>query len=389
MSLSDCQQISPITCSDIEKRGNVYPFKPRMNINERLRQEDSTNIHILQVISEKEKAGTREVSEAVHMSRSAVLKRIKGLAEKGFLVKEVERLPATGIKPAFVFCLAPGVPVVEIQALYQLLVQSIQTPDTEAQLKLSTQTPEVVLPAPVPVNELKPIDAIRQRILNAEDSGVTSKDLEIELQMPRRTVYDNLNRLVDSGEIKREESVIEGSRVAVYFPPEQEPSLKRISIQLPVHGKAKLVKLQSRTFEVLKILAVEDSAVVADLSKRLAETRGNIHTSLQQLIKIGLVAREERTTRYGREHVYFIPANVSSSKIITAIHQVDLEGSTEMPALPSHQSQESADSQVAHKPSTSDILVQKLPEFDSNWPAEVQAKWFESYQRLIDMSQGK
>ncbi len=312
MPLLKCQAFSPPPYR-VNKCGNVYPL--RMSVKRKLRKEDSINLRILKVVGQKGRAKSREISEAIHLSRSAVLSRTRKLEKKGLLIKEVESLPATGIRPVHFFRLVPELSVTLIQDL---------------------------------LSEVIPGDMVIS----------PAKSAQAPSQKPKK-------------------------------------ELKRVPLHLPSRSGDAL-KLQARTFKVLQIITAEESVVVADLSQRLNETRGNIHTSLQQLIKLGLISREERTTKYGREHVYFLVPEVSKEELIDALDRAkaeaqgiigQIEDADDLDLLPSDRMQGSGDAVISRRPNTIEILVSRLPEFDPSWSAEVQAKWLESYQRLIEISQ--
>lgn len=82
-----------------------------------LREEDLTNLRILQVVGQTGGTRTKEICEKVHLSRSAVLKRTQELEDKGLLIKKLEPLAATGIRPAYFFRLASEVSVSLVEDL--------------------------------------------------------------------------------------------------------------------------------------------------------------------------------------------------------------------------------------------------------------------------------
>jgi|GEM_PF-4513586 len=76
-----------------------------------LREEDLTNLQILHVVGQTGGTRTKEICQKVHLSRSAVLKRTQELEGRGLLIKKLEPLAATGIRPAYFFRLASEVSV--------------------------------------------------------------------------------------------------------------------------------------------------------------------------------------------------------------------------------------------------------------------------------------
>lgn len=127
----------------------------------------------------------------------------------------------------------------------------------------------------------------------------------------------------------------------------------------------------------------------AELSGSRPQTE---HGRLQKLHQFGLLSRTKKLNPDGKPRIHFsIKRGISLDEISELAHKYGIS---------SNQSQDSSTSAILMHPDSSDnqqrqsakqsateMLVARLPEFDPSWPQEVKQSWFESYQKLIEMSQ--
>lgn len=148
-----------------------------------------------------------------------------------------------------------------------------------------------------------------------------------------------------------------------------------------------------KSFIQLLLLFVEHGELsmrqAAGLSGDAPQTQ---HGRFKKLVQFGILQRErKRSSDEKLEFHYFLAPAISQDEILEMAHEYNLIAE---PAFDSSNSEtemtsDSSANQLTKKKhqSATEMLVSRLPEFDPSWPQEVKQSWFESYQKLIEMSQ--
>ncbi|MBT9314132.1 hypothetical protein IXB50_01680 [Leptothoe spongobia TAU-MAC 1115] len=127
----------------------------------------------------------------------------------------------------------------------------------------------------------------------------------------------------------------------------------------------------------------------AELSGDAPQTQ---HGRFTKLTSFGLLKRERKRSEDGiLEFHYSLVPGVSSDEIVELAreHNISTNQSNESSTPETVMTSDSKANQLPEKQrqSATEMLVARLPEFDPSWPQEVKQSWFESYQKLIEMSQ--
>ena len=140
-----------------------------------------------------------------------------------------------------------------------------------------------------------------------------------------------------------------------------------------------------------------------ELTMRQAETatgelRQTNHGRFNRLREADILDREKKRSTEGKlEYHYFLSSRVSKDEIVLEAEKRNVSIADEVKSE-NHNSEAIAktimtDSNLSAaipftqepRPSATELLLEKLPEFNPTWPEEVQAQWLKSYQQLLDM----
>lgn len=127
------------------------------------------------------------------------------------------------------------------------------------------------------------------------------------------------------------------------------------------------------------------------------ELRQTNHGRFKRLVEAGILLRDKKRSAEGKlEYHYFLSPEVSKDEIAAEASRrnISINGETqennhnlEVPTETMTDSKLPAPAQLGQRlrPSATELLLEKLPEFDPTWPEDVKASWLKSYQELINM----
>ncbi|NQE35190.1 hypothetical protein [Microcoleus asticus] len=314
---------------------------------------DNEKLLILLVVDQFNGIGAKELGEKINLSRYAALAHSKQLIEMNLLTADSIPSSKTGIKPAYSFHLAPGAPR---EALYTAAKQRKLKLPKFLENKIEEQYPSA-------------------------NNPIQSLDLKTDL--PELTLPEN--QMAELGFLK-----------------------------------VRLLALPMKSREILMLIE-SDGITTSTTAKKISCEKTTAHKYLKQLFDSGWLARisKNNVTR-GHEHLYFLASGLTKELIETALslpeskvltQQMDQDTndgtvSTSSEQKDSHKdkaldimqitSQESEGKELSlanvkpdpanpSKLRWAELILAKFPEFDPSWPAEIQEKWFSSFDRLMEM----